>query len=513
MNTTIFKKAIAPATTLICLALIFWTPWLTLIKDWQREEYSHGFILPFIAILMAWHKVSGQKLSVTPSLWGFFYVLCGLCVWGVSELSTLRQLSYYAMLLCIIGLSFAYLGTRVTKAIFPAFGLLLLAIPLPNFLFNNFSLFLQLVSSSLGVTLLQSAGVSVLLDGNIIDLGKQKLQVVEACSGLRYLFPLTSFSFLLAYLLKDRFWKRAVLFLSALPIGIAMNAVRIAFIGLLSQKWDVAVTEGFLHYFEGLTVFLLCLGALFIEVFVLLRIGKQGAFDWRFCNLPQDRLFIRPVLISKVSLSILALTLVVAALTTSGVMYQNRKPVALQTPLNAYPMSYAGWTGHQSQLDRGMLQLLTPTDYIIADFNNAQAKAPINFYIAYYAEQELLSSAHSPSTCLPGSGWEIESATNKDISLGTQTNPQPHTLSRLLLRQGSAKQIIYYWFDQRGRTITNQFAAKWYLLVDGLASGRSDGALVRFATAVSPSETEAEADQRLTNFVKLSYPLIRERLR
>lgn len=512
MVTQMIKEALSPAITFAGLAFVFWIPWLSLLKEWGRDEYSHGYILPFLALLMAWHKLAGHKMISTPSWRGFVWIVGGLVLLLVSELSTLRQVSYYAMLMCVVGLSLTYLGRTITKAVLPAFVLLLFAIPLPNFLFNNFSLYLQLLSSSLGVVILKAMGISVYLDGNIIDLGSQKLQVVEACNGLRYLFPLTSLSFLLAYLLKDRWWKRIILFISAIPLGIGMNAIRIAFVGVLADMGGIEATEGFSHFFEGFVVFLICVLLLLLEIRILLSMGTSGSFMWDFFGLPEKRFFIRPTLNSQQAMAVLMLALGMTALVASGITTQrSAAPKALSAPLSTYPMRIDGWHGKQGVIEADVLRVLALTDYITADFSHAEMAAPINFYVAYYGKQELLSSIHSPSTCLPGGGWTIESATNISMPV-TGKDVNPLILSRLMIKDGTAKQIIYYWFDQRGRIITSQFAAKWYLLVDGLLMRRSDGALVRFVTPVLPTETESEADQRLASFVAVSYPIIKKHL-
>ena len=99
-------------------------------------------------------------------------------------------------------------------------------------------------------------GVSVYLEGNVIDLGVYKLQVAEACDGLRYLFPLMTIGFLIAYFFKATFWKRALLFLSSIPITILMNSFRVGTIGVMVEHWGVRMAEGFLHEFQGWMVFM-----------------------------------------------------------------------------------------------------------------------------------------------------------------------------------------------------------------------------------------------------------------
>ena len=96
----------------------------------------------------------------------------------------------------------------------------------------------------------------VYLEGNVIDLGVTMLQVAEACSGLRYLFPIMSFTYVFAVLYRGPLWQKLVLLALAVPVAVMMNAVRIGIIGILVDRYGVAQAEGFLHVFEGWVVFL-----------------------------------------------------------------------------------------------------------------------------------------------------------------------------------------------------------------------------------------------------------------
>ena len=96
----------------------------------------------------------------------------------------------------------------------------------------------------------------VFLEGNVIDLGVYKLQVAEACSGLRYLFPIMSFSYVFAVLYRGPVWHKIVLLLSAVPIAVLMNSFRIGVIGVLVDRYGIGQAEGFLHFFEGWIIFL-----------------------------------------------------------------------------------------------------------------------------------------------------------------------------------------------------------------------------------------------------------------
>ena len=149
---------------------------------------------------------------------------------------------------------------------------LIFMLPLPQFVYWKLSIFLQLVSSELGVWFVQLAGVPVFLEGNVIDLGVYKLQVAEACSGLRYLFPILSFSYLFAILYRGPIWHKAVLLLMAAPLTVFMNSVRIGMIGVLVNSYGIGQAEGFLHFFEGWVIFGACIGLLFLVAVALQRL-------------------------------------------------------------------------------------------------------------------------------------------------------------------------------------------------------------------------------------------------
>ena len=79
-------------------------------------------------------------------------------------------------------------------------------------------------------------------------------------------------------------------------------------------------------------------------------------------------------------------------------------------------------------------------------------------------------------------------------------------VNRVVIDRNGQRQLVYYWFEQRGRRIANEYWMKWYLMVDALVRNRSDGALVRVTTPVGAMESAGNADQRLIDFVRLAVP-------
>jgi EpsI family protein len=174
-----------------------------------------------------------------------------------------------------------------------------------------------------------------------------------------------------------------------------------------------------------------------------------------------------------------------------------------------FPLAHNGWTGSPRTLDQTTLDTLKLTDYIQADYALAgDAGLPVNFYVAWYGSQKKGASIHSPRSCIPGGGWLIKSLDQRELASVKHVSGKPLRVNRALIQKGDSSQIVYYWFEGRGRDITNEYMAKWYMFWDSLTRSRSDGALVRLVAFVpDPSELDA-ADAKLEKFASDFYPLM-----
>ena len=211
-----------------------------------QEEYSHGFLIPVVSAWLIWTRRDVIRTSIgRPSWLGVALIVLALIIHIIGELSAIFILSHLAFIIALLGIVLAAGGYSLLRVVFVPIVFLLFAIPLPYFVDSILTLQLQLISSQLGAFFIRLFQIPVYLDGNIIDLGNYKLAVVEACSGLRYLYPLLSLSFLAAYLFQAPMWQRAVVFLSAIPITIAMNGFRIGMVGVLVNRWGLRRPRAF----------------------------------------------------------------------------------------------------------------------------------------------------------------------------------------------------------------------------------------------------------------------------
>jgi len=500
--------ALLAIAAVLASAATFSAALLELVHRWNsQEEYSHGFLIPIISAWLLWARRDALRVSIgPPSVTGVALVVLAIVMGIVGELSAIWILSQVGFVLALMGIVLTIGGYSLLRVAFIPLVYLLFAIPLPYFIDAVLTLKLQLISSALGVFFINLFQIPVYLDGNVIDMGTYKLQVVEACSGLRYLYPLLSLSFLAAYLFHAPLWQRAVVFLSSIPIAIGMNGFRIGMVGFLVDRWGTRMAEGALHFFEGWVIFLACSALLAVEMYLLARLSGRRFFD--VFHLPNVKATPVDSTASK-SLGQIPIMACLALLITGGVavlaVSGRSEIIPERTRFVAFPTRLADWQGHTSSLDLATEQFLKVDDYILADYARPKDK-PINLYVAYYASQRKNESPHSPIVCLPGGGWVITLLERRNFDSGGADYPY----NRVIIQNGSSRSLVYYWFDERGRAVADEYWAKWYLLADSIVKNRTDGALVRLTTQISLGESEQSADQRLQSFMQVALPRLAE---
>ncbi|BAN35175.1 EpsI family protein [Sulfuricella denitrificans skB26] len=491
----------------LCLltGVIYFEGLKALVAMWDtKEEYSYGYMIPFITLFLIWQRKDLlERIDFNGSWAGFVLVLVGLALFLLGNLSTLFLIVHYSFLVVVLGLVLAFCGWQGFKIVAVPLLFLAFMIPLPSFLLTELSTRLQFISSEIGVWVIRLFGISVFLEGNVIDLGSLKLQVVEACSGLRYLFPLMTLGFISAYFFKAAFWKRAFVFLSSIPVTVLMNSFRIGIIGVTVEYWGKEMAEGFLHDFEGWAVFMACTAVLVVEMWVLSKIGNKRlplreAFGLELPAHTPEGAQVRSRELTKPFLS--ALFVVMAVSIVTMLMPERVEVPPQRKDFSTFPLELGSWKGKDNRLEQIYLDALKLDDYLLVDFSEEPGK-PVNLYMAYYATQRKGESAHSPRTCIPGGGWTMVGLAEHVVE-GVTMNGRPLVVNRAVIQLGEQKQLTYYWFQQRGRVITNEYLVKWFIFWDALTRNRTDGALVRLVAPVMPGEDVAVAEQRLQRFLK-----------
>ena len=506
-------RLLAPAFAVACLILIGLSAHdglSDLYKRWaNEEEYGYGFLVAAIVPLLLWGRWRLILERSGGSQWpGVVIVIIAQLCTIIAVLGKSYFIQDITLIATLLGLGVVIFGYGAFRILLPLAVLLALAIPLPYTLEAILTIKLQLLSTNIGVALIQLIGVPVYVEGNIIDLGTYKLQVAEACSGLRYLLPLTCISFLVAYLYSAAFWKRVLLVVSAAPITILINSFRIAVIAVLVNSFGIEMAEGFLHQFEGWVIFILGLLVLGLEILVLERfrwsnveltpiMSRSGFGAWPKAPFRLDLPLVITVLVCAGTLGV----------TSSVASAMRSVPTPVRDSFSGFPRHLDDWTGQPAKLDAPTLGLLRPTDYYLGDFVKGPSDPPVNFYSVYYNSLAEGAAIHSPRVCLPGSGWEFTSLQERKFSELAPGVAGTYTYA--VIQKGEQKILMYYWYQQRQRRTAGEFWMKYYLLVDNLFTSKTDGALVRLytpITAAAGDRGEAEANAKLRNFARALFP-------
>jgi exosortase len=280
------EKIWKPLVIAAAIVFVYWGVLARLGRFWWDDEnYSHGLLIPFVIGYILWvERGHLASLARRPRLfWGAAAVVSALLMLWVgtagAELFTQRT----SLVLLLAGLAVYFHGWRMLRAVGVSLLLLALAIPIPTIVFNKIAFPLQLFASRCAVWTMRMFDIPVLREGNVIELyplgstTTKKLEVVEACSGIRSLMTLVTLAVVFAYFTSpsddegrggrrfERFRTlRAVLIvLAAVPIAIITNAARVSGTGVLARYYGTEVADGFFHEFSGWVIYVVAFLMLF----------------------------------------------------------------------------------------------------------------------------------------------------------------------------------------------------------------------------------------------------------
>jgi len=249
----------------ILLVAVYYPILSHLVAQWSTDDdVSHGFFVPLVAGYIAWQRREKLlNMEWKPAWWGI-----GLLVWGgvqayLGMLGAELFLQRTAFLISLVAMLLILGGTAVVREL--AFPLLLLPfmIPLPTVVYNQITFPLQIFASAVAEKSLDVLNIPVWRDGNILELASQKLDVAEACSGIRSLLSLSFLSLVYAYFFDRKVWMRWVLLFATIPIAIVANSARVTLTGVFSEI-DPSLAAGFFHEAEGWVIFVVALAILVV---------------------------------------------------------------------------------------------------------------------------------------------------------------------------------------------------------------------------------------------------------
>lgn len=263
------------AALTIAFALLYHHTIAKLVSDWSTDaNFSHGFLVPLIAAYMIWHyRERLANIPVRSNAWGYLLLAGGMLAHIAGNIGAELFVQRFSIILTLMGLTVIFFGIQVFKHTFVPLIYLLLMIPIPAIIWNKIAFPLQLFAAKLSADFIALIGITVLREGNILHLANTTLEVVDACSGLRSLMSMLALSAAFAYISSSTRPAKWILFLSAVPIAIAVNIVRLSVTAILARYVGPETAQGFLHDMSGFLVFFVALVLLFSTQALLQRMN------------------------------------------------------------------------------------------------------------------------------------------------------------------------------------------------------------------------------------------------
>ena len=256
---------------------LYWTVVPKMARDWWNDpNFSHGFLVPIFSAYLIWERRNDLRpfSERASSFTGLFFLFVGALMLIVGkaggEYFTMRS----SLVLVIGGVFRIVFGKDGFQKCFFPLAFLLFMVPIPYILYDAIAFPLKMIASWLGEHSLTGIGIPVFREGNIIVLPNLQLEVADACSGIRSLMSLMALSTAIAYFFGLGIRRGAFLFLSAIPVSVCTNSLRILLTGILSFKYGQKAAEGFFHEFSGWAVFLAGAAVILLMGGLLRKMGR-----------------------------------------------------------------------------------------------------------------------------------------------------------------------------------------------------------------------------------------------
>ncbi|TIH18582.1 VPLPA-CTERM-specific exosortase XrtD [Marinifilum sp. JC120] len=475
--------------------VLYWDSFPPLLRRWNTDDYSYCWLVVPLALYVAWQRKDLLPKVITPSSGsGYLALLLSGVLFFLGKAAAVDALVFVSMWLTVVALVLFVYGWRSMKTFFFPLLVLAFAVPPPPFINRTLTFKLRLISSDISVRIMQFIDIPVFREGNVIDLGVIQLHVVDACSGLRYVFPTILLGILMAYWFNSRTWQRVLVILSTVPTAIFTNALRIAIVGYLARNVSVETAESFFHDASGIVIYLLSIAVLAIWSLLLNLLGGRKV---------EQRAGSRPGYYGQPTgrgMHVFLMAAVLGLYFAANMYLLTGRVIPQRASFDNFPLEIGEYVGKREYYGENVLKSLGSDDYLAGVFRDKQSGRDILVLVTYYDYQEPQRAAHNPVSCLlGGGGWSLTSS--RDLPADPQKG-RPFEVRRLLLDKPGQRLLAFYWFQQRGRVITDEYMNKVYLAVDSVTRQRTDGALVRVELLLNEDETVEHGQKVLEDFIR-----------
>lgn len=262
-------------STTVLLVLAYWDTLVLTSAAWSDPLYSHGWIVPVFALALMWMRFEPFQPVTAGERWiGLAVLATGLLVRLAGIYLSSNPLDRWSFLVSIAGLYMLIGGWHVIRWAGPALGFLFFMFPLPSILEHEVLWRLQTLSSTCSTMVLQTLGVPAFQQGNVINIFGMELLVADACSGLRMTTIFLALAVAVVFLIERPWWDKFTILLSAIPIALIVNIIRVTATGLI-YYWagnESLLARKLAHDWAGYFMMPLALGILWLELQILERV-------------------------------------------------------------------------------------------------------------------------------------------------------------------------------------------------------------------------------------------------
>jgi len=266
--------AVAAAFVVLYAPIIPW--WVEHCSD-PEGLYNHAFLIPFVSLWLLW-QIRGKlsQVAYRPCPKALWLVAAGLLLNLFGVIVEAKFIVFLSLVVVLIGLLWMWLGTEFMRVVWFPLAFLFFAVPLDPIL-TKLSVPLQMFSARMAGAVVGLTGIPVVVSGAQLSTSKFGVIVIPDCSGLKYTVSLLALATLVAaqVSIPSVFW-RVVLVLSALPVAMIANAIRITAVTLIGELWGKEAATGFYHNASGVLIFAIAL-AMFMGLAVLIGQETQNA--------------------------------------------------------------------------------------------------------------------------------------------------------------------------------------------------------------------------------------------
>jgi EpsI family protein len=473
---------------------------LTMIREWsERDDYSHGFLIPFISLYFVWHKRHELRhIPIEPNIiCGLILIIIGSLMLLTGYIGSVIMVQQISVLIVIPGIVLTLLGTNYLKALILPLAYLIFMIPtILDLVIGNIHWPFQLFGATVAEKLLNILNIPVFREVNSLQLPNITLEVANACSGVRYLISIVAISIPLAFFTQRKNSQRLLLIVSAIIIGILINPLRIALIGMWIYYTGKDV-HGPSHIFQGFFVSQVGFVFLFILAWVFSKIfSNKMNLSQKIKDSTKNSFTVDTNRFNKALITVIISFAIIGGL----IFIYAPKAISLKTPLNNIPLIIGGeWRSEDVNKFKNSFDI-EGADYELSRIYRNSLGREIDLYIGYYeAQKEDKKFIYYKLQKLYDNSKEIKIPVSGHnlirINKAVQRNLENDT-------------VVLYWYDINGKNVADRYEAKLITTLDGLVHRRTNGAIIIISSDLYNSEDLEKVLKDEVQFVQALFPFL-----